>query len=407
LSRAHIRTELQSLEGKMSVRKRTWRNGDGSQGEAWVVAYTDQQGTRRIRSFDRRREADAFHATVAVDLRSGLHVPDSQSITVAEAGQNWLTSCEAAELEARTLVDYRGHLALHIVPLLGAKKLSQLTMPMIRTFEDQLKRDRSPAMVRKVRTSLGAILADAQERGLVAQNVVRDLRRRRRGKEKRADKRHKGKLKIGVDIPAPGEIRTFLRALQGRWRPLLLTAIFTGLRASELRGLRWSDVDLKRGELHVRQRADYFNTIGQPKSESGERSIPLPPMVVAVLREHRLACPKGALNLVFPNGRGNVESLTNIIGRGLKPAMIAAKIVTKSGAAKYTGLHSLRHFYASWCINRRVDGGLELPLKVVQARLGHATISLTADTYGHLFPRGDDGAELAAAEQAFLDDTRP
>jgi integrase len=65
-------------------------------------------------------------------------------------------------------------------------------------------------------------------------------------------------------------------------------------------------------------------------------------------------------------------------------------------------LHSLRHFYASWCINRRVDGGLELPLKVVQARLGHATITLTADRYGHLFPHGDDGAELAAAELAFL-----
>ena len=69
--------------------------------------------------------------------------------------------------------------------------------------------------------------------------------------------------------------------------------------------------------------------------------------------------------------------------------------------AKYPGLHSLRHFYASWCINRRVDGGLELPLKVVQARLGHASIQMTADTYGHLFPRGDDGAELAAARKPF------
>jgi len=71
-------------------------------------------------------------------------------------------------------------------------------------------------------------------------------------------------------------------------------------------------------------------------------------------------------------------------------------------AAKYTGLHALRHFYASWCINPRQDGGLELPPKVVQARLGHASIVMTLDTYGHLFPRGDDGAELAAAEKALL-----
>jgi integrase len=157
--------------------------------------------------------------------------------------------------------------------------------------------------------------------------------------------------------------------------------------------------------LHVRQRADFFNAIGQPKSEAGERTIPLPPMVVAALRTWRLACPKGPLNLVFPNGKGNVENLTNIVGRGLKPAMVAAGVVTATGEAKYTGLHSLRHFYASWCINRRVDGGLELPLKVIQARLGHATVTLTADRYGHLFPRGDDGAELAAAEQAFFGDT--
>jgi integrase len=65
--------------------------------------------------------------------------------------------------------------------------------------------------------------------------------------------------------------------------------------------------------------------------------------------------------------------------------------------AKYTGLHAFRHFFASWCINRSKDGGLELPPKVVQERLGHAHIGLTMDTYGHLFPRGDDSAELAAA----------
>ena len=66
--------------------------------------------------------------------------------------------------------------------------------------------------------------------------------------------------------------------------------------------------------------------------------------------------------------------------------------------AKYTGLHALRHFYASWCINREVDGGLGLPAKVVQERLGHSSITVTLDTYGHLFPNGDDAAKLAQAE---------
>ena len=170
-----------------------------------------------------------------------------------------------------------------------------------------------------------------------------------------------------------------------------------------MRGLRWADVDLKAGELHVRQRADRYNAIGPPKSAASERSTPLLPMVVNALREWKLACPKSELDLVFPTRRGRVDSLANIVKRGWMPVQIAAGVVTPSGKAKYSGLHTLRHFFASWCINRRADGGLELPLKVAQDRLGHASIQITADTYGHLFPRMDDSAELAAAERAFLD----
>jgi integrase len=386
----------------MSIRKRTWTNGDGSKGESWVVAYTDGAGKRRLKSFARKREADSFRDNLGGELRSGVHTPDSTSVTIAEAGRLWLQTSEAAGLERSTLEQYAAQFALHIVPLIGAVKLSKFSAPMVRGFEDRLGLDRSPAMVRKVLVSLSAILADAQERGLVGQNVARGLRaRRQRGKEARADRRQKGKLQVGVDIPTPDEIRAVLAAPIGRWRPVILTAIFTGLRASELRGLRWSDVDLKRGELHVRQRADKFNSIGRPKSESGERTVPLPPPVVAILREHRLACPKGPLDLVFCNSNGKVQARADI-AHGWQAAQIAAGVVTKTGKAKYPGLHSLRHFYASWCINRKVDGGLDLPLKVVQTRLGHSTITMTADVYGHLFPRGDDGGELAAAASALL-----
>jgi len=387
----------------MSVRKRIWQNRDGSNGEAWVVAYTDQDGTRRIKTFERKKDADAYHARVAVDVRAGTHTAESRSPTVAGAGRLWIESAEAAKLERSTLEQYRRHLDLHIAPFIGAVRLAQLTVPAVRAFEDRLRAARSPAMVRKVLTSLGSILADAQERGLVAQNVARSLRTRRlRGKERHADRRQKGRLKVGVDIPTPDEVRAIIAHLKGGWRPMLLTTMFTGLRVSELRGLRWSDVDLRRGEIHVRQRADRWRVIGRPKSEAGERTIPLPPMVVNALREWKLACPRGELDLAFPNGAGRVEDASNIAERGWIPTQIAADIVTKAGEAKYPGLHSLRHFYASWCINRRADGGLELPLKVVQARLGHASIQMTADRYGHLFPRGDDGAELAAAERAFL-----
>jgi integrase len=384
----------------VSVRKRSWKTRAGEARAAWVVAYADQRGDRHIKTFTRKKDADAYHADVTVDVKAGVHTAPRASITIAEAGALWLKTAEVTKLERSTLSQYRVHLNRHIVPLIGRTRLAQLTAPAARAFEDELRANRSPVMARYILRSLGAILADAQERGLVAQNIVRSLRRRRR---QDTDKRQKGRLKVGVDIPSPDEIRAIIARLDGRWRPLLLTAIFTGLRASELRGLRWADVDLKRAELHVRQRADRYKMIGRPKSEAGERVVPLLPMVVKALREWKAACPKGRLDLVFPNRHGEVADYLNIVRRGLIPVQIAAGVTDKHGGrAKYSGLHALRHFYASWCINRRVDGGLELPLKVVQARLGHASIQTTADHYGHLFPRGDDGAELAAAERAFL-----
>jgi integrase len=85
----------------------------------------------------------------------------------------------------------------------------------------------------------------------------------------------------------------------------------------------------------------------------------------------------------------------------LEPVMVAAGVVTKGGKPK-SGLHAFRHFFASWCINPKNRGGRELPAKVVQGLLGHGSIVMTLDRYGHLFPRGDDRAELAAASSALL-----
>jgi integrase len=375
----------------------------GEAKEAWIVDYA-VNGTRHLKTFARKKDADAYEAQVSVDVRKGIHIAPSKSITVAEAGELWIKACEGDQLERASIDAYRQHLRLHIRPYLGNYKLVQLTVPLVRKFKDDLRaHKRSPAMVKRVIGSLGALLGDALERGLVATNVVRSMKRERKhGKDRQAERRQRGKLKVGVDIPAPDEIKRLIAHLPDKWRPLLLTAIFSGLRASELRGLRWDDVDLRYAKLHVRQRADRYQQIGKPKSESGERVIPLPPMIVNTLREWKLKCPKGDHGIVFPTSAGEIEYHSDIVHRGLGPAQIAAKIVTKDGKPKYPGLHSLRHFYASWCINREKDGGLELPLKMVQERLGHSTLAMTADTYGHLFPNGDDGTELAKAEKFFL-----
>src|ERR1700730_16382250 len=362
----------------MSVRKRIWKTAAGEERQAWLCDYTGQSGKRHVKTFARKKEADAYIAKAKIEVREGVHTADSDSVTIRDAADLWLTTGAARGLERATLAAYEQHARLHIIPSLGRLKLSRLSAPMVRDFEDRLRlTGRSLTMVRKVLTNLGSLLGDAQERGLVARNVVRDLgSRRKKGVERRAERRSKGRLKAGVDIPLPGEIRAIVGALQGPWRPILLTAIFTGLRASELRGLRWADVDLKKGELHVRQRADRYNAIGAPKSESGERTVPLPPIVANALRELKLTCQKGGADIVFVSSRGHIRNHSNIVKYALIPAQISAAVVRPDGTAKYTGLHALRHSYASWCINRLEDGGLGLTPKLIQERLGHSTVGL-------------------------------
>src|SRR5262245_13195176 len=378
----------------MSIRKRSWTTRNGEKKEAWIVDYVDQQGERHIQTFDRKKLADEFQATVKVDVGKGIHTPQSRSLTVADAAENWIKYVELEKRERSTLDQYRGHVDNHINPRRGREKLAKLTTPRIQAFRDELLAALSRAQAKKVLTSLKSLLKDAQRRGHAAQNVALGVSIKR-------DNRDKSRLKVGVDIPTPEEIKRIINAAIGNIRPLLVVASFTGLRSRELRGLRWADVDLNGGKLHVRQRADRYNAMGQPKSEAGDRVIPLGPMVVNTLRKWRLACPNGELGLALPNTVGKIWNHVGIL-RAMWRTVVAAGVVNAEGDAKYTGLHSLRHFYASWCINRKADGGLELPAKTVQARMGHSSVVITMDTYGHLFPDSDDGSELADAEKALL-----
>jgi integrase len=377
------------------VKKRKWTTKQGESREAWICDYTDQDGVRRLKTFATKKEADAFRDQAMHEVRSGTHTPHSTSITVAQAAEDWFKYVELENRERSTLEFYKNHITRHINPRLGNEKLARLTAPRIEKFRDDLLADLSRMQAKKVLVSLKSILRDAVRRGSVAQNVATAVKIK-------SGERDRKRIVAGTDIPTPDEVRAILHAATGRIRPLLITLVFTGLRSSELRGLTWDDVDLAKGELHVRQRADRYGQIGAPKSRAGERTIPIGPIVVNTLREHRLSCPKGELNLVFPNVRGKIWDHNHLVTRLLHPVVVDAGVVNASSKAKYTGLHAFRHFYASWLINRKVDGGLELPIKTVQQRLWHSSIMMTSDVYGHLFPRTDDGRELAEAERGLM-----
>jgi integrase len=372
-----------------SVRKRTWQTKTGER-TAWVVAYT-HKGKQHLKTLPTKREATAWRAEMQHEVKEGIHTPATASITVAEAGALWLAQAEVDGLEAATVMQYRQHLNYHIRPFLGDVKLAELAPATVQEFRNALiGKGRSQIMATKVISSLGAILAAAMAVGRVARNIVREQARQHGNRQRRLEKRHDKRLEVGVDIPTKDEMRAMLSTAQGRWRPLIVTAVFTGLRASELRGLTWADVDLDQASLRVRQRADRWNKIGSPKSATGQREVPLAPMVVNTLREWRLACPKGEQNLVFPNRDGAVESVSNMHRQGLGTLQVVCGIATNARRPKY-GLHAFRHAAASLFIEQGFSP------KRVQSLMGHSSIGMTFDTYGHLFPSKDDDA--AAMQQ--------
>jgi integrase len=377
----------------MSVRKRVWTTRRGETKEAWIADFVDGNGDRHIQTFQQKKKADAFAAKTKVDVNAGTHVALDNDLTIAGVADKWIKGVEAHGRERATIKQYREHVHLHIVPRIGSVRLAKLTRGHVEHFRDGLlagDKALSRPMARKVLTSLKSMLRIVHC-GHLADNV-----------RITTSKRENQKLEVGRDIPEPAEVRRLIEAAwdKPRLSVALKVAALTGLRASELRGLRWSDVDLKAGELHVRQRADRFGVIGAPKTDSSRRTIPMGADLILALKQWKLACPKGEAGLVFPTSKGNVDHHKNML-RALEPVMKAAGVVNKDGSPKY-GLHSLRHFFASWCINPKDRGGRELPPKVVQQWLGHSSITMTLDIYGHLFRDNSDRAEITASEKALL-----
>jgi len=286
---------------------------------------------------------------------------------------------------------------LHVVPTIGHLRLAQLNGPTLEDWRDRLLTGslvRAPlprSLARKVLGAMKSILGEAVRGGLVAHNAAAPVKIERKQREQK-------KLEVGVDIPGKGDIQKLLAACTGRHRALIVTAIFTGMRASELRGLPWSAVNFENNTITVRQRADERGVIGPPKSQAGYRTIPMVDIVANTLRAWQPLCPAslGGLDLVFPTERGGIRPHTNLVARIWNPLQRKAGLIDVNGRAKFH-FHSARHFFASWAIER-------FPPKRAQVLLGHSSIQMTFDVYGHLLKDGDDDqAKLGAGVAALLD----
>ncbi|SFO94305.1 tyrosine-type recombinase/integrase [Qipengyuania nanhaisediminis] len=368
----------------MAIRKRNWIAPDGTPKQAWLVEYRDQAGKRRFKQFQRRKEADAWELNARGEVAKGIHTPDSVSITVEKAAERWIDSVRAANREPTTVAAYDQHVRLHIVPKCGAVKLSQLTAPMVKGYLNEWLGDLSRPMAVRVLRSFKAILTNAQEEGLVAQNVALAVKPSRVSREKRK-----------VKPPSKSDLRAILKAAEGsnniKAGALATPAIYSGLRASELRGLAWDSLDLKRGTVTVEQRADAKGHLGPPKSKAGYRTIPLPSGAVTILKRWKLACPAHDAGLVFPSEKGKPLSHTVLMKDLIGPLQCSAGVTSQKGDKARYGMHAFRHAAASLWIDRGLNP------KRVQYLMGHSSITVTFDTYGHLFETELEDADAIEA----------
>ena len=382
-----------------TVKKRTWKTARGERKEAWRVSYSDNEGKRWHKQFDLKRDADAFRIKAEGELAIGIHTADAASVTVGEACDVWIRKGEADDLEWGTIKQRKELARLHIQPLLGAEKLSRLTMPKVEAFKDSLLQTRSRVMAGKVVRALSSVLIEAMRQGLVAQNVARGVKVKRKGNEESP-----------VVIPTIEELKAMLQAAQQLGNapetyPFILLAISAGLRGSELRGLRWPDLDLKDGTVTIKQRADQRGVIGKCKSKAAYRTIPLAAPVVTAFKAWRLRCPPCDLDLVFPNGEGRPIHVNNLREYRWEPILKAVGAATPTGRKdvkgreiwehKY-GLHDLRHACASRWIKQKID------LKRLTTWLGHSSVQITLDIYGHLIKDEQEDATIVAASAAEL-----
>jgi integrase len=377
-----------------AIRKRKLKHGK----ICWQVDYRDVKRKRRHKQFATRRQADDWLVNARSEVASGTHVAASESKTIQEAADEWLKDCERNGLERTTLDVYRQRVNDHIVPFIGHLKLATTTTVDAQNFyESLLDQCRSRDMVRRVRINAGAIFRYAQRKGWVVGNPIALT-------PYKHSKRDYKRPPMPTLVEMKAMIARTAAAWEG-WLVMVYVLIFAGLRASELRALTWDDIDMNTLILTVRQRADRWGRIARPKSDAGTRDIRFVPQLVRELKKWKLRCPHSELNLVFPSSTGSVQNLANIMNRFLRPMQIEAGVVVKTVAtgtdgrkttktrAKF-GMHAFRHFCASLWIDANFSP------KRIQTMMGHASIELTFDTYGHLFDAREDDEKAMKKIQA-------
>lgn len=352
---------------KGSIRTRTL--ADGSKRYDAIV-YTGIE-KHRWKTFTKLREAEQYLANAVKNVHEGTFV-SVKPVSMADVFDRWETHADSllslGKLKPSTLKSYKAMVNTHLRPAFKDYRSDRLTADVVESWARDRAADiaadrMSGKYYNNLITLLGGILGwgRGRARRYLAHDPLTDVELAARRRAER-------------DYLEPAEVAALLKAATPPDDAILYIAAYAGLRRGELFALKWDDVEehgKSGGRLHVR-RSVYQGDVTTPKTAHSARAVDVPRKLLDVLQRHREACPPDEGGYIFRTDEGTPIDPDNWSKRSLPAVRTRAKL-------RDFGLHTLRHTYASILIAQGES------IKYVSRQLGHASIQITADTYGHLF----------------------
>jgi integrase len=329
-------------------------------GERWQARYRGPDGKERSRRFDRKVDAERWVATETADVARGSWIdPAAGKMTLGTFADRWLAT--VAHLRPSTRSRY-GSLCKHMGALAELPLAAVHPLAIQGRLSAMLAAGLSETTVRHFYVLLSEILRAAQRDGRIARNPAADVRPpRRRHREQR--------------FLSAAQVWTLAEAIDPRYRALVLLGAYGGLRWGELAGLRVSRVRVLERRIDVVETLVEIGaelSVGPPKT--GNRTVRIPAPLAEELAAHLAAYPPGPNGLVFTGHRGNKPLRhANFYRRDWKDGLAAAKLDPK------LRVHDLRHTAVALAVATGAHP------KAIQELCGHASITTTLNTYGHLF----------------------
>ena len=328
----------------------------------WAGQVTLPTGQRKFKYNKRQDVVKTWLLAARSDLQKGV-LPQNDKVTLGEFMQTYMETVAKNTLRPSTQGIYETYIRVHINPSLGKIRLKDLGPHHLQRFYSQkIEEGLSKRTVQIIHATIRRILNQAVSWDIIQKNVCKQVKAPRPGK-------------TTPTFFTKDQLNQFLNAVKGhRYFPIYVLLEYGGFREGEVLGIFYEDCDMRNRAINVRHQVITLKgglVIAEPKTESSKRSVTLPIVAYDVLKNHleQLDRKQG---LIFTTSTGKPISPRNLI-RHFKSALVAAGLPD-------IRVHDLRHSHASLLLASGVNP------KIVQERLGHASITLTLQTYSHTIP---------------------